>query len=93
MAVALEPGQLADHLNFGVPVGPSIGLDQVLKPELRSCRVRVIPGVPWKVGLGFTSDQTPIDRTNVVPLRNWQDSVHGTSERPSQILGAKDRPP
>ena len=44
--VALEPGQLADRLNFGVPVGPSIGLQQVCKPELRCCRVRVIPGVP-----------------------------------------------
>jgi len=25
--VTLEPAQLADRLNFGVPVGPSIGLD------------------------------------------------------------------
>ena len=91
--VASKPGQLADRLNFGVPVGPSIGLDQVLKPELRSCRVRVIPGVPWKVGLGLTGDQTPIDRTNVVPLRNWQNPVNGTAQGPSQVFGAEDRPP
>src|SRR6202021_3780697 len=91
--VALEPGQLADRLHFGVPVRPSIGLQQVCKPKLRSCRVRVIPGVPGDVGLGLTSDQPPIDRTDVVPLRNWQDPVNGTAQRPGQILGAEDGPP
>src|ERR1700761_7838064 len=91
--VALEPAQLADRLNFGVPVRPSIGLQQVCKPKLRSCRVRVIPGVPRNVGLGLTSDQPPIDRTDVVPLRNWQDPANGTAQGPSQVLRAEDRPP
>ena len=40
---ALEPAQLANRLNFSVPVGLSIGLEQVLKPGLRNRRVRMIP--------------------------------------------------
>src|ERR1700722_7775103 len=91
--VALKPGQLADRLNFGVPVRPSIGLQQVCKPKLRNRRVRVVPGVPRNVGLGLTGDQPPIDRTNVVPLRNRQDPVDGTAQGPRQVLGAEDRPP
>ena len=53
----------------------------------------MIPRVPREVGLGLTGDQTPVDCTNVVPLRNWQNSLDGAAQRSSQVLGAEDRPP
>ena len=61
-------------------------MEQVGKPQLRGRRVRVIPGVPWNVGLGLAGDQPPIDRTNVVPLGNWQHPVDGTAQGPRQVL-------
>ena len=39
----LKPAQIANRLNFSVPVGLSIRLDQVLKPGLRNRHVRMIP--------------------------------------------------
>ena len=37
----------------------------------------MIPGVPGKIGLGLTGDETPVDCTDVVALGNGQDSLDG----------------
>src|SRR6516165_7531328 len=52
----------------------------------------MIPRVPGEVGLSLPGNQSPIECTNVMCLRNWQDVLNGAAQGPSQVLGAQDRP-
>src|ERR1700756_632716 len=52
----------------------------------------MLPRVPGEEGLRFPGDQPPTEGTNVVPLRNWQDSLNGATRGTSQVLGAQNRP-
>ena len=53
----------------------------------------MLPRIPRKVSLRLARHQTPVDRTNVVPLGNWQDRLNGTALRAGHVFGAQDRSP
>src|SRR5699024_6417008 len=69
--------QLANHSDFGVLIGPSIGPQQIVEPDFRNRCVRVVPGIPREVGLGLAGDPAPVECTNIAPLRNGENLLDG----------------
>ena len=85
--------QAPHRLHFAVLIWPSVGLQEVVEPYFRWRCVRVVPRIPRQIRLSFPRYQTPIERTDVASLRNWQDGFHSAAQRSSHVLGAHDRPP
>src|ERR1700681_2003082 len=57
-----------------------------------SIDVRILPGVPWEIGLCFTRDQSPVDGTDLMPPGDRQDALDRASKAARQVLRQDDRP-
>jgi len=85
--------QLADDLDFLLPIGSSVRVKDFVKPDGWFFQnVWPLPGIPWKIGLRFTRYESPINGGDVMLFRNRQDCVERASGRACHILRADYRP-
>ena len=65
-----------DEVHFVGAVGRAIGAENVVKPHCGlMIHVRMLPGIPRQSGLRFTFDEPPVDRGDVVFLRDGQSAL------------------
>src|SRR6267143_1998347 len=64
---------LSNEFSFLLSVRNAIGPEYFVKPNGGLVvRIRMLPGVPWKIGLRFSSYQAPINGGDVIFLRDGQ---------------------
>src|SRR5215471_18383408 len=47
-----------------------------------------IPGIPWKPGLCFAGNESPVDRGHMVTLRKRKDRIKGAACAARHVFGA-----
>src|SRR5438477_12541904 len=89
----LSSDNLSNEFSFLLSVRNAVGPEYFVKPNGGlAVRIRMLPGVPWKIGLRFSSYQSPINGGNVIFLRDGQGALERAAIAACHILGAKNRP-
>jgi hypothetical protein len=69
----LPSDNLSNEFSFLLSIRNAICPEYFVKPNGGlAVRIGMLPGVPWKIGLRFSSYQAPINGGNVIFLRDGQ---------------------
>src|SRR4051794_38825063 len=80
-------GELADQVNLPLAVRAVVLAKHFVKPDSRFFSdVRTPPRVPRQVGLRLTNDEAPVDGSNVLAFRNWEDRVERAAIAAGHVL-------
>ena len=75
------------------PVGLAVGMEYVVLPNRRLIsHVRPLPGIPRNPRLALSRHQSPVDRADVILLRQRQNRIECAADIASHVFGADDRP-
>src|SRR5260370_19235171 len=89
----LRASYLSNKIHFILPVRRPIGMKNFVMPYGRlTVDVRFGPRIPRQPGLGLAGHQAPVNRRNLVLLRNRQNPLESTLVSSRHVLGAKNRP-
>ena len=84
----LENG--ADEIGFFLAVGLAVGAEDFVEPDGRfAADVGMLPGIPGKVGLRFSGDQSPVDGGDVLLFRQRKNGLEGAPCGPGHVFGAQ----
>src|SRR5260370_33521775 len=88
----LLAGEMPDQVDFGLAVGGGVGMQDLVKPHRRLAEnIRVFPGFPGQISLGFAADEGPVDGTDAFLFGDWQYRVKRTADGTRHVFRADYR--
>src|SRR5215471_13279197 len=81
--------EFTHEIDLTLAIRLAILAEDFMEPNRRLLEdVGPIPGIPWKPGLRFTSDESPVDSGDMVALRDRKDRVKGAACTAGHVFGA-----